>query len=464
MTISTKEILEKRGNPENGVFNASHMKRLENKHYSLRRILIGPFAFEVQLIKIECHETEDYFGHDELSLDIFSDREYVNSLKFRLKDGQKIRIRNNNRFQFKDRITFLLYEHDSLDPDDFIGKGAISGGDLGSEIRFKRDGAKYDLHYKVVTKYHFPETAEEIVEAFKERRSQPVWSKILRNEVADQLIERINSPKKISQGPTSFCGPAAVLFEMARHMPRRYVQMVIDLYENGSWNSARGTIRAPQGLLGKEIYVKFRDDGSIRATPEADWIALTSMRDSANNLFSIDEPDDVDSGIKAGAMATEVAAWCPQLLGWRHTDIYTTTQFGLLGFKLPKLTVIFDITEFLFGVFSGDAVDGLKVAKKTLNQGGAAMLQIDSELLKHDIGDTDDDPGDPGFFHRLLPNVSSHFISLYDNTANISHNSRVTLKVYTWGSTGGKKKIEISEEGFEREMFAYVFTKPGAPI
>lgn len=461
MAISTKGILEKRGNPEHGIFKAANIKRRGNESYSLRRILIGPFAYEVQLIRLECLETEDITGSDDLSLDIFPDREYENSLKFRLNEGQSKTIGSKGKFHYKHRISLLLYEHDSVDPDDFLGKITISSRDPGEhKIRFKGDDAKYDLHYKVITKYHFPETAQEIVEAFRHRTSRPVWTKIQRNEVADQLKERIDTPKLIDQGPSAFCGPAAVLFEMARHMPRRYIQMVIDLYENGSWKSASGTIKAPQDLLREEIYIKTYDNGNKRETPAADWIALTSMRDSANDLFSLDEPDDVDSDIQAFAMTTEVAAWCPQLLGWRNTDIYTTTQFAHLGFKMPKLTVIFDITEFLFGVFSGDAIDGFRVAKKTLNQGGAAMLLINSDLLKHIVDDSDN-PGDPGFFRRLLPNVSTHFVSLYDNTANISHSNRVTLKLFTWGDT---KDIEISEEGFEREMFAYVFTKPGAII
>jgi len=455
MAISTREILEKRGELKNGIFNAANIKRRKKEGYSLRRILTGPFAFEVQLIKIECLETEDLTGSDDLSLDIFPDREYENSLKFRLNNGESKTLGSKGIFHYKHRISLLLYEHDSVDPDDFLGKITISSRDPGeNKIRFKGDGAKYDLHYKVITKYHFPETAQEIVEAFRHRTTRPVWTKILRNKVADQLKERIaepdlDDPNFIDQGPSAFCGPAAVLFELSRHMPRRYVQMVIDLYENGSWKSASGTIKAPQGLLSVEVYVRNRDDTPM---PEVDWIALTSMRDSANALFSLDEPDDIDSPIQAFAMTTEVAAWCPQLLGWRDTDIYTTTLFAHLGFKLP---VDFG-QEYLFGLLSGDAHDGLKEARTTLNLGGAVMLQINTDLINA--------PEDPTPLERVMDsggNISTHFVSIYDKNVSVSRNGQIKFTVFTWGGT---REIDVSSYVFEREMFAYVLTKPGAPI
>jgi hypothetical protein len=46
-----------------------------------------------------------------------------------------------------------LYEQDSLDPDDFLGRIEITEGEAGGGTRsqsFKREGAWYTLYYRVV--------------------------------------------------------------------------------------------------------------------------------------------------------------------------------------------------------------------------------------------------------------------------------------------------------------------------
>lgn len=469
MTTSTREKIEKRGNVAQGILTAAKINRRPNESYSLRRILEGPFALKIQLLKLYCHKTEDYFGYDNLSLDVFVDGEYQNSMKFRLKEGQSQTIGSIGAYHANNRISFHLFEHDDLDPDDFLGGHTIMAKEFEvnpiSKVVFKNEGAKYDLLFEAKIEYHFPETANEIIEAFRLRTSRPVWSKIQRGVVADQLLHRLVSssntnhgPTNINQGATMFCGPTAVLFELARHMPKRYVKMVIDLYEKGFWVSASGTIKAPTGLLNMDIFVITDEDGTKRTTPAADWIALTSMRDSANMFFTIDEPDDVHSPIQGGALATEVAAWCPQLLGWRITYIYNTTQFGHFGFKLPKFI---DLTGFIFTQLTGGAVDGLWEASGTIKRGGIAMLQIHSDLLKHIVNDPIN-PGDPNIIEQWLPpNYSSHFVSLYENKPFFLRNGRISVDFYSWGSI---KKVEISREGYEREVFAYVFSKPSAPI
>lgn len=455
MTISTKTILNYALYPNQGIFKVAKVERIPGESYSLRRILDGPFSLFVQLKKLNCHKTEDFVGYDDLFLDIFIDGEFANTLKFRLKEKGSTQIDINGGFHIKDRISFHLYEYDMFDPNDFLGGPTIYARNFkrvskGNSVGFTSHGARYNLEFDCHWVYHPPPTAHDLVEDFRKRRSRSVWSKIQRDVVAEQLKIRIDKPERIDQGPSSFCGPAAVLFELARHMPRRYVKMVIDLYEKGVWASANDTIKAPKGLLDTEIYVVTDNHGNPRSADEADWIPLTSMRDSSNRLFSLDKPEDTHSNIEAGAIIFDVSKWCTELLGWRETDIYTTTLFGAAGFRLPFIS--FDRQ---FRYFSGGAIDGLKEAIRTLKKGGAAMIQLNSGFLKAE-------PQGPLSVSVASSKLySNHFVSLHKSTANVTRDGWVELDLYTWGNV---KKIRISKNDFEKEVFAFVLTWPRLPI
>ena len=366
MNRSVKKIIGACDTLEKGIRSLAEKHELaSDKKMGIRQLFSEYVVLEIKLLKLACIETEDAFGHDELALDIFLDGEFEKNLKFRLKEGESATIGRKGLLKAKHKIALHLYDRDDLDADDLLGNIIFINSKKESvwsteRIRFDKDDAKYDLHYEVRSVYGCIPTAQDLVDAFKKRKSTPVWSKIKRQDLVDQLTKRINDPFLIDQGPSSLCGPAAVLFELARHMPKRYVAMVIALYEKGSWRSAGGVLKVPKKLLDKKIPVKTYDNGNKKSTPPADWIALTSMRDSANIVFELDEPDDSQSSIQAGALPGEVAAWCPQLLGWRNPDIYRTTQFASAGTKLGIAGLgLFNITEFVFKVVTGDAIDGL---------------------------------------------------------------------------------------------------------
>ncbi len=472
MNLSVKKIIGSCDTLEKGIHSLADMHKLTaDKKFGIRQLFSEYVVLEIRLLKLVCLETEDTLGHDELALDIFLDGEFEKNLKFRLKEGKSATIAHNGLLTAKHKIALHLYDRDDLEADDLLGNITVIctkevSGWATKRIQFNKDDAKYDLHYEVRSIYGCIPTALDLVQAFAKRKSTPVWSKIKRKDVAEQLEVRINKPWKINQGPSSFCGPASVLFELARHMPKRYVAMVIALYEKGSWDSADGLLKAPKKLLDKRIPVKIYDNGKERSTPPADWIALTSMRDSANIVFELDEPDDAESSIQAGALPGEVAAWCPQLFGWRNPDIYRTTQFASAGTKLGIAGLgLFNITEFFFKVITGNAIDGLKEAKKVMDKDGAVMLQVNSNLTNFavdDINGVSDNPTDFQISDNW-GNFSNHFLSLYeyDNTMRLENNGKVKISLYTWGGT---KKIEVSQELYEQEMFSYVFTKPGAPI
>lgn len=48
-----------------------------------------------------------------------------------------------------------------------------------------------------------------------------------------ELLDHINHPKHINQGKTDFCGPAGVLYALAKEDPLAYVKFALDLFVTG---------------------------------------------------------------------------------------------------------------------------------------------------------------------------------------------------------------------------------------
>jgi hypothetical protein len=72
------------------------------------------------------------------------------------------------------------------------------------------------------------------------------------NEVdfTGELLERILHPKKINQGGLGFCGPAAVLYALAKDDIQAYAQLAVDLFTTGT-ATVRGW-RVDAGFLTNE--------------------------------------------------------------------------------------------------------------------------------------------------------------------------------------------------------------------
>ena len=102
------------------------------------------------------------------------------------------------------------------------------------------------------------------------------WVHFSRELVALQLIVRIADYKYIHQANHSLCGPVTFIQGVAQRDPAEYVDFVIDLatQRRGTIHNRTVHVRAGSALLHKHAH-----PNSIKA---ADYIALASLRDSAN--------------------------------------------------------------------------------------------------------------------------------------------------------------------------------------
>lgn len=130
--------------------------------------------------------------------------------------------------------------------------------------------------------------ARAVVQAFAARVGGGVFVHVARADVASGLLARVDHPDRISQGASSLCGPAALIFNLASRDPVAYVRFVIELYENGTATLNRLRVSPGSDLRGYDL--------KARLDP-ADWIPLASLRDSENWFFDYQAVDDEFAGI-----------------------------------------------------------------------------------------------------------------------------------------------------------------------
>jgi len=171
-------------------------------------------------------------------------------------------------------------------------------------------------------------TAVSIAEGLALERG--VWPYVKPWDLVDSLTQRIRAPSKVNQGQTMNCAPAAVAYTLARYKPVLYAEAVAGLYKTGHAPSLPGP---GFGVLGdKQLaasdylrYVNYTQFFGIIATanrPEADWILLSSIRNSENwfNQYW------GTAGLGSAGAGWINAITAPETFeGWLHSFGYTKT-------------------------------------------------------------------------------------------------------------------------------------------
>ena len=147
--------------------------------------------------------------------------------------------------------------------------------------------------------------ALKLVEKFIGHMKPPAFKHFRRIDVAEGLIERINQPSLIDQ-PGMVCGPAALMYVLARDFPVKYTRFVIDLYERGTaWlmGPDKGFRVTPNQSL---LNFKPKDENAV------DWITMASLRDSENTFFNYSTRGKRDDWF-GYTMPGEFAKWLRKL-------------------------------------------------------------------------------------------------------------------------------------------------------
>jgi hypothetical protein len=224
-----------------------------------------------------------------------------------------------------------------------------------------------------------------------------VWNHLDKRQIISDIRDRLIDPYQIQQGEQPFCGPAAVVFELIRKQPDRYIDICQSLYEHGSFEGYTKKIKVAGRLC--------RSYGNLRMA-QADWMLLATLRDCANTIVPV-HPKAPKLIRELGGITKpwEISGWVRELLGYTQTKSHPTPISG----------------EFR----------ALQEADNTIKSGGVAFALINSQGLL----------GNNSFlasrFHRVYPN---HWVTILGDISiepptKITKNkqSRVKFDIYSWG-------------------------------
>jgi hypothetical protein len=244
-----------------------------------------------------------------------------------------------------------------------------------------------------------------------------VWNYLDKRQIISDIRDRLIDPYQIQQGEQPFCGPAAVVFELIRKQPDRYIDICQSLYEHGSFEGYTKKIKVAGRLC--------RSYGNLRMA-QADWMLLATLRDCANTIVPV-HPKAPKLIRELGGITKpwEISGWVRELLGYTQTKSHPTPISG----------------EFR----------ALQEADNTIKSGGVAFALINSQGLL----------GNNSFlasrFHRVYPN---HWVTILGDISiepptKIAKNkqSRVKFDIYSWG-----RKIHVNTNKTTLEDFFWGVT------
>jgi hypothetical protein len=250
--------------------------------------------------------------------------------------------------------------------------------------------------------------AEMALDAFATSAKKSVWPSLNKEGVMGEVRARVRNPFLVNQGGQPFCGPAAVLVELVRRQPRRYVEMCQSLFEQGYVQGTTQRITAPARL--RQV-----SRGDLRM-PQVDWMILATLRESETTLF----PVQPNAPTLIRNLTGMTKSW--ELIGWVKE---------LLGYQKVKYNHAFLVSD-LAAMRETDAV---------LKAGGAAFALITAEGLLSDK-----------FSAFPVPN---HWVTLLGGVEN--DGSRVKCDLYTWSKAYG---LNCGLRTFKRYFWVSVTAMP----
>lgn len=261
------------------------------------------------------------------------------------------------------------------------------------------------MHSETNTTAAIDPSLDEQLAKFARSTQTGVWKHLDKSQIISDIRDRIRNPYQLQQGEQPFCGPAAVVFELIRKQPERYIRICQSLYEQGSFEGYSKKFVAAGRLC--------RSYGNLRMA-QADWMILATLRDCANTIVPV-HPKAPKLVREIGGITKpwEISGWTRELLGYTHAKSHPTPIAGELR--------------------------ALQSATKTIESGGVAFALINSQgLLGHNSFLA-------SRFHRIYPN---HWVTIVDSIsiesptkiAKNGHN-RIKFDIYSWG-----RKIHVNTD------------------
>jgi hypothetical protein len=222
---------------------------------------------------------------------------------------------------------------------------------------------------------------ERSIQQFVQSSHASAWSYLDKTDILAGAIARLSDPIQVKQGGQPFCGPAAVVFELIRKHPARYINLCRSLYEIGRFEGFKQPIVVSHRL---------RSTGGNLRMPPVDWMVLATLRDQTALSVPVDPRAPRILREMSGITAPwDITNWIKNLLNYQQVKHYYTPL--------------------------GNEFKVLQAAQVAIDRGGIALALIDQGLLDYKV---------PCFSY---PN---HWVSIL---GNIDTQIKPGFDCYCWG-------------------------------
>lgn len=171
------------------------------------------------------------------------------------------------------------------------------------------------------------QTAQAAINAFaaSPNPNPSLWPHIDKDRLIGGLRARVEDPCRVNQGRRSLCGPAAIVHELARLQPTRYVAMARALFETGVFDDGSTRITPSGSLLNSNV---------PPSMDPADWLMLAALRDDKNRFYVVefeDDPGSFEEGISGLTTPGDMEDWTRDVLGFTNVGYESTYLWGENG-------------------------------------------------------------------------------------------------------------------------------------
>lgn len=251
------------------------------------------------------------------------------------------------------------------------------------------------------------------IAAFEQSFQPGLWRALDKKMLVADLRQRVQHPFKLNQGQQPFCGPAAVVFELIRKQPLRYVDLCRTLYEQGFVQGRTKRIEATARLR--------QEMGDLKMG-QLDWMVLSTLRDAESAIFPVD-PDapKLIRGLSGMSFSWEMKGWIGEILGYPQV-IYNK------AFRRGDLLAL------------RDAANSVKI-------GGVAFLLVNARALYGKQSSTET--------QLLSLDLPNHWVALVGNLS--AANGRVAFDTFTWGR---QLRVDVPERAFQDGFWGVVIGLP----
>ena len=247
----------------------------------------------------------------------------------------------------------------------------------------------------------------------------PAFSKLNLKTIQSEIKQRVLNPGLINQSSTPLCGVAIICNLIAKYYKLEYQYLIEDLYNYAeAFFGKNNYLVLPRNSITEQNYqVGFNEKDYPKNMPQADYVLLTSIKNSENKVFSY------NGLFQFGGISTssEIHTLLNKMLICKEVEDKTS----LLGLNMQEILLLIEMDN-------------------NYSQNYDCLMLIDSNLLDNNKNESTTRP--------------NHWISFKGELNHDFTTNKITFKLFTWGQGDGKI-YTINQDVFMKHFYGYIKVK-----